>query len=77
MIVHGADPDAIRAARKAAGWRRVDLAHELGIRYATLAGWECGYSEPRRSNLKLLAIVLRVDVDDLMCDWEVDDVEAV
>lgn len=73
MIVRGADPDAIRAARKSAGWRRVDLADELGVRYNTLAEWEQGVAEPRRSNLKLLAIVLRVDVNDLMCDWEVEE----
>ena len=73
MIVRGADPDAIRAARKAAGFRRVDLAREMGIRYKTLAAWEQGVAEPRRSNIKLLAIVLRVDVDDLMCDWEVEE----
>ena len=57
MIVRGADPDAIKAARKAAGWRRVDLAAEMGVRYNTLAEWEQGKAEPRRSNLKLLAIV--------------------
>lgn len=50
MIVRGADPDAIRAARKSAGWRRVDLAHEMGIRYNTLAAREQGVNEPRRSN---------------------------
>ena len=52
--------DRVAGARDAAGMTQAQLARRLGIKKATLAGWEQDMSEPRANRLTTLAGVLNV-----------------
>lgn len=54
--------DRVAAARERAGMTQKQLAKRLGIRVATLRGWEDDLSEPRANRLSMLAGVLNVSI---------------
>ncbi|UWR21485.1 helix-turn-helix domain-containing protein [Sulfitobacter sp. S190] len=54
--------DRVAAAREAAGMTQTILARRLGVRLATLRGWENDLSEPRANRLQMLAGLLNVSM---------------
>jgi transcriptional regulator with XRE-family HTH domain len=54
--------DRVAAAREAAGMDQATLARRLGVRLATLRGWENDTSEPRANRLSTLAGLLNVSM---------------
>ncbi len=52
--------DRVAAAREAAGLSQKDLARRLGVKHATLRGWEDDLSEPRANKLAMMAGLLNV-----------------
>ena len=63
---YGADTatfgDRISGAREASGMNQTQLAKSLGVKLATLKGWEQDLSEPRANKLSMLAGLLNVSV---------------
>ena len=75
--------DRLAAARENAGMTQAQLARRLGVRKATLTGWEDDLSEPRANKLQMMAGLLNVsimwllnglsddyssDISELLCD---------
>ncbi|MBY6135116.1 helix-turn-helix transcriptional regulator [Nocardioides marinus] len=58
--------DRVAAAREAAGMTQAQLARRLGIKKATLMGWEQDLSEPRANKLTMMAGVLNVSMSWLL-----------
>ncbi len=58
--------DRILAAREAAGMTQAQLARRVGIKKATLVGWEEDLSEPRANRMSMMAGVLNVSIMWLM-----------
>ena len=58
--------DRIAAAREAAGMTQAECARRLGVRLATLKGWEDDQAEPRANRLQLLAGMLGVSLRWMM-----------
>ena len=54
--------DRVAAAREAAGMTQAVLARRLGVRLATLRGWENDMAEPRANRLSMLAGLLNVSM---------------
>jgi transcriptional regulator with XRE-family HTH domain len=67
---YGADSatfgDRLAAARDAAGMTQADLARRLGVKAATLRGWENDQSEPRANRLQMLSGLLGVSLPWLL-----------
>jgi Predicted transcriptional regulators len=62
--------ERIRFLRKQKNKSQNDIKQETGIAQTTLQGWECGYSEPRASDILRLCKALEVSVADLLTDPE-------
>lgn len=58
--------DRLAAAREAAGLSQPALAARLGVRPATLRGWENDLAEPRANRLQMLAAMLGVSLPWLL-----------
>ncbi len=58
--------DRIAGAREAAGMTQPELARRLGIKIATLRGWEDDRSEPRANRLSMLSGLLNVSLPWLL-----------
>ena len=58
--------DRIAGAREVAGMSQSDLARRLGVRLATLQGWEEDRSEPRANRLQMLSGLLNVSLPWLL-----------
>ncbi|MDF1853985.1 helix-turn-helix domain-containing protein [Pseudooceanicola sp.] len=58
--------DRIAGAREAAGMTQSELARRLGVRLATLRGWEDDLSEPRANKLQMMAGLLSVSLGWLL-----------
>ena len=54
--------DRVAGAREAAGMTQAQLARRLGVRKATLVGWEEDLSEPRANKLSMMAGLLNVSI---------------
>ncbi len=54
--------DRISGAREASGMSQPQLSKSLGVKLATLKGWEQDLSEPRANKLSMLAGLLNVSV---------------
>ena len=54
--------DRMAGARDATGMTQAQLARRLGVKKATLVGWENDVSEPRANKLSMLAGVLNVSI---------------
>lgn len=55
----------IRELRAERGWTQVELAFKLGVTPSTVYNWEKGRFEPRVSQLRDLARVFDVKMDDI------------
>jgi ribosome-binding protein aMBF1 (putative translation factor) len=62
VAINGA---AVRAARKARGWKPSRLAAELDISEKTLSRYESGATEPRWQEVATLAVLLELSPFDL------------
>lgn len=58
--------DRVTGAREAAGMTQKQLAKRLGVKLATLQGWENDLSEPRANKLQMLAGLLNVSLTWLL-----------
>lgn len=54
--------DRVAGAREAAGMTQAQLARRMGIKKATLSGWEQDMSEPRANKLSMMAGLLNVSI---------------
>ncbi len=54
--------DRVAGAREAAGMTQTQLARRMGIKKATLSGWENDLAEPRANKLSMLAGLLNVSI---------------
>lgn len=61
----------IRELREQRGWTQRELAAKLDVTVTTVSGWERRAYEPRASQLRRLAQVLGVSMDDI--DFEADE----
>jgi len=58
--------DRLAGAREAAGMSQSDLAKRLGIKLATLRGWEDDMAEPRANKLQMVSGLLNVSLTWLL-----------
>ncbi|MEX0284573.1 MAG: multiprotein-bridging factor 1 family protein [Paracoccaceae bacterium] len=54
--------DRVAGAREAADMTQAQLARRLGVKKATVDGWEQDMSEPRANKLSMMAGVLNVSI---------------
>lgn len=54
--------DRVAGAREAAGMTQAQLARRLGVKKATVTGWEQDLSEPRANKLSMMAGLLNVSI---------------
>jgi len=54
--------DRLAGAREAAGMTQAQLARRLGVKKATVIGWENDMSEPRANKLSMMAGMLNVSI---------------
>lgn len=54
--------DRVAGAREAAGMSQSELARRLGVKLATLRGWEDDRAEPRANKLQMMAGLLNVSL---------------
>lgn len=64
----------IRELRESAGLTQLELAMSLGCTPSAVYNWERGRSEPRASQVRAMARLFRVSMDDI--DFEVGDVKS-
>lgn len=57
--------ETIEELRKARGWTQLELANQLGVTPSTIYNWERGRYEPRVSQLRDLARVFGVRMDEI------------
>ncbi len=55
----------IRALRQERGWTQLELANRLGVTPATVFNWERGKYEPKALQLRAMARVFGVSMDDI------------
>jgi transcriptional regulator with XRE-family HTH domain len=55
----------IRQLRDGKGWTQVELAHRIGVTPSTIYNWERGRFTPRVEQLRALAGVFGVRMDDV------------
>lgn len=55
----------IRALREERGWTQLELANKLSVTPATVYNWERGRYEPKASQLRALARVFGVSMDEI------------
>jgi transcriptional regulator with XRE-family HTH domain len=64
----------IRQLREEAGLTQLQLASALGCTPSAVYNWERGRSEPRASQVRAMATIFRVSMDDI--DFETMDVKS-
>ncbi len=55
----------IRQLREAKGWTQLELSHRVGVTPSTIYNWERGRFKPRVEQLRELAGVFGVRMDDV------------
>lgn len=55
----------IRMLRQERGWTQADLAYRVGVAPSTVYNWEAGRFEPKAGQLRRLARVFDVSMDDI------------
>lgn len=55
----------VRALRQELGWTQLELANRLGVTPATVFNWERGKYEPKASQLRSMARVFGVSMDEI------------
>lgn len=64
----------IRELREAAGLTQVQLSVKLNVTPGAVYAWESGRSEPRASQLRAIARLFNVCMDDI--DFELEEVKS-
>lgn len=64
----------IRELREAAGLTQLQLANRVGVTPSAVYNWETGRNEPKASQLRAVALVFGVRMDDI--DFEVEDLKS-
>jgi len=57
---------SIRDLREERGWTQLEVAIQLGVTPLTVGNWERNVTEPRASQLRALARLYGVSMDDLL-----------
>ena len=65
----------IRELRETAGMTQLQLANRIGVTPSAVYNWETGRNEPKASQLRLVAEVFGVRMDDI--DFEVEELKSV
>jgi len=73
-LKEGAALKTIREFREQAGITQLQLANELGVTPSTVYNWERGRNEPKASQLKAMATLFGVTMDDI--DFEAGEAKA-
>jgi len=60
----------IRELRETSGLTQLDLAYRLGVTPATVSLWERRQVEPRASQVRAMALVFGVSMDDIAFEAE-------
>ena len=55
----------IRALRQERGWTQLELANHLGVTPATVFNWERNRHEPKASQLRAMARLFGVPMDEI------------
>ena len=55
----------IRELRQERGWTQLELANHLGVTPATVFNWERGRHEPKASQLRAMARLFGVPMDEI------------
>ncbi len=55
----------IRELREEQRWTQLELAYKLGVTPATVSNWERGVYEPKVSQLRAIARLFDVSMDDV------------
>lgn len=55
----------IRELRESAGLTQLELANKLGVTPSAVYSWERGRNEPRASQLRVMARLFNVSMDDI------------
>ena len=55
----------IRQLRERRGWTQLEVAHRLGVTPLTVSNWERGRHEPKASQLRALARLFEVSMDEI------------
>ncbi|ACZ39652.1 helix-turn-helix transcriptional regulator [Sphaerobacter thermophilus] len=55
----------IKELREARGWTQLELAYRVGVTPATIYNWEAGRNEPKASQLRKLAQIFGVSMDEI------------
>src|SRR5688572_25873699 len=64
-MVGGTAMQTIQELRKSRGWTQLQLANTLGVTPVTVYNWERGRHEPKASQLRALAKVFGVSMDEI------------
>lgn len=64
----------IRHLREQAGLTQVQLAHKVGVTPSTVYNWERGRNEPKASQLRTMARLFSVSMDEI--DFEAEAVKS-
>jgi transcriptional regulator with XRE-family HTH domain len=56
---------AIRDLRSARGWTQLELAYRLGVTPATVSNWERGVFAPKATQLRMIAHLFGVSMDEI------------
>ena len=60
----------IRALRQERGWTQLELAVKLGVQLSTVANWEAGRTLPRVPDLRKLAQLFNVCMEEIAPEAE-------
>lgn len=61
----------IRELREAAGWTQLQLANRLEVTPVTVYNWERGKYEPSAKQLRAIARVFGVSMDDIVFESDI------
>ena len=64
----------IRELREAAGLTQVQLAFRLDVTPGSVYAWESGRSEPRASQLRAMARLFSISMDEI--DFELEELKS-
>lgn len=64
----------IRELRESAGMTQLQLANRVGVTPSAVYNWETGRNEPKASQLRTVAEIFGVSMDDI--DFEVEEAKS-
>ena len=67
---------AIRELRTARGWTQLELAYRLGVTPATVSNWERGVFTPKAMQLRMIARLFGVSMDEIDFEGPMESKDA-